>query len=150
MPDRPRACAPPRRRPTPPCGHEPPGRPCPPARLYPCGWRCDAHSPAALAGRAVPVPDPALTLDALRAAHRAAAHHAREHPVTGPHATHVVRLGAEGAPALATCDCGWCEDAPGAAGAARACWAHLAAQPPPPAVAGHPARGRDHHEEAGR
>lgn len=39
-----------------------------PARLYPCGGRCYAHSPAALAGHTVPIPDPARTLKALRAA----------------------------------------------------------------------------------
>lgn len=40
-----------------------------PARLYPCGLRCDPHSPAAVAGHTVPVPDPARTAAALRAAH---------------------------------------------------------------------------------
>ena len=38
------------------------------ARLYPAGLRCGACSPAALAGRTVPVPDPAATLLALRRA----------------------------------------------------------------------------------
>ena len=40
------------------------------ARLYPAGWRCDAHSPWALAGRPNPDSqvDPARTLDALRIA----------------------------------------------------------------------------------
>ncbi|WP_158673853.1 hypothetical protein [Streptomyces klenkii] len=35
------------------CNH---GRtPCgAPARFYPCGWRCDRHQPALLAGRAPP------------------------------------------------------------------------------------------------
>lgn len=28
------------------------------ARLYPCGWRCALHSPAALAGRSEPPPGP--------------------------------------------------------------------------------------------
>lgn len=37
-----------------------------PGRLYLCGPRCDDHSPAALAGRAVPVPDPRHTIDGLR------------------------------------------------------------------------------------
>jgi hypothetical protein len=41
-----------------------------PARLYPCGLRCDAHSPWVLAGRPNPEKqvDPATTLDALRTA----------------------------------------------------------------------------------
>ncbi|MFJ3705059.1 MULTISPECIES: hypothetical protein [unclassified Streptomyces] len=29
-----------------------------PARLYPCGWRCDLHTPAALQGRPEPEPGP--------------------------------------------------------------------------------------------
>lgn len=28
------------------------------ARLYPCGWRCDRHTPAALQGRPEPPPGP--------------------------------------------------------------------------------------------
>ena len=35
-----------------------------PARLYPCGRRCDEHAPLPLP----PAPDPARTLDGLRAA----------------------------------------------------------------------------------
>ena len=35
-----------------------------PARLYPCGDRCDQHAPRPIP----PVPDPARTLDGLRAA----------------------------------------------------------------------------------
>lgn len=30
----------------------------PPARLYPCGWRCDIHTPAALQGQPEPPPGP--------------------------------------------------------------------------------------------
>jgi len=37
---------------------------CGPARLFPCGWRCDEHRPLPVP----PVPDPALTLDGLRIA----------------------------------------------------------------------------------
>lgn len=42
------------------------------ARLYPCGPRCDAHSPAAVSGRPVPVPAPEWTAKAFRerAGHR--------------------------------------------------------------------------------
>ncbi|MFG2993984.1 hypothetical protein ACGFZK_32615 [Streptomyces sp. NPDC048257] len=29
-----------------------------PARLYPCGWRCDRHTPNALAGRPETPPGP--------------------------------------------------------------------------------------------
>ena len=36
--------------------------------LYPDGWRCAAHTPAAIAGRPETVPDPALTLAGIRAA----------------------------------------------------------------------------------
>lgn len=32
-----------------------------PARLYPCGWRCVRHTPAAQAGRPEPVPGPGYT-----------------------------------------------------------------------------------------
>jgi hypothetical protein len=39
-----------------------------PARLYPCGGRCDQHSPATLAGHVVPTPDPARGLKSIRAA----------------------------------------------------------------------------------
>lgn len=41
-----------------------------PARLYPCGWRCDEHAPWALAGRPNPMSrvDPTRTIDGLRAA----------------------------------------------------------------------------------
>lgn len=28
------------------------------ARLYPCGWRCDRHTPAAMAGRPETPPGP--------------------------------------------------------------------------------------------
>jgi hypothetical protein len=38
------------------------------AELYPCGWRCLPHSPAAVAGRVVPAPPADSTLTALRAA----------------------------------------------------------------------------------
>lgn len=37
-----------------------------PARGYVCGPRCDKHSPATLAGRTVPVPDPQWTAEAFR------------------------------------------------------------------------------------
>lgn len=47
---------------------------CGPARPYICGPRCDTHSPAAVAGRTVPVPDPALTMEGLRAQAAAASH----------------------------------------------------------------------------
>jgi hypothetical protein len=41
----------PRRRVAQPCGHC--NVPCgQPARLYPCGWRCDDHSPGAIRARA--------------------------------------------------------------------------------------------------
>jgi len=40
----------------------------PDSRLYPAGQRCDRHSPAAIAGRTVPTPDPDLTLLGLRQA----------------------------------------------------------------------------------
>lgn len=48
------------------------------ARLYPCGWRCDEHSPWALAGRPNPdsLIDPTRTLEALRAAAGTDAMHA--------------------------------------------------------------------------
>ena len=37
------------------------------ARLYSCGWRCDRHSPWALAGkRSLPKPDPERTAQGLR------------------------------------------------------------------------------------
>ena len=36
--------------------------------LYTDGWRCAAHTPAAIAGRPETVPDPALTLAGIRAA----------------------------------------------------------------------------------
>ena len=40
-----------------------------PARLYPAGWACPQHTPAASAGRPEPpTPDPARTLDGLRKA----------------------------------------------------------------------------------
>lgn len=42
------------------CEYDCPG----PARLYPCGWRCHDHAPRPLP----PTPDPALTVDGLRAA----------------------------------------------------------------------------------
>ncbi|MEV8042433.1 hypothetical protein AB0P02_01130 [Streptomyces griseoluteus] len=31
-----------------------------PARLYPCGWRCNTHAPWALAGQPEPKPGPGL------------------------------------------------------------------------------------------
>jgi hypothetical protein len=37
-----------------PTGDHSPGN----ARFYPCGWRCDQHSPWALAGRPEPQPGP--------------------------------------------------------------------------------------------
>jgi hypothetical protein len=40
----------------------------PDARRYLPGVRCPAHTPAAIAGRAETVPDPARTLEGLRAA----------------------------------------------------------------------------------
>jgi len=39
-----------------------------PGRLYLPGSRCPAHTPAALAGRTVPVPDPGRTLAAISTA----------------------------------------------------------------------------------
>lgn len=46
------------------CGHPD----CPnPTRLYPSGYWCDDHCPAARAGRSIPVPDPTMTAAALRA-----------------------------------------------------------------------------------
>ncbi len=52
------------------CEHYTHGAHCgAPARArYGTGWACDAHTPAALAGRTEVVPDPARTLDGLRAA----------------------------------------------------------------------------------
>lgn len=45
-----------------------------PPRPYPCGWRCDTHSPWNLAGRTLPNPDPARTIEGLRAGLAAASH----------------------------------------------------------------------------
>ncbi|MFD8596993.1 hypothetical protein ACFV1L_18525 [Kitasatospora sp. NPDC059646] len=36
-----------------------------PARLYPCGWRCPAHTPAAVAGVPEAPPGPGYTPQAL-------------------------------------------------------------------------------------
>ncbi|MFD5081891.1 hypothetical protein ACFWOG_04515 [Kitasatospora sp. NPDC058406] len=40
-----------------PCGAD--------GRLYPCGWRCPTHTPAAQAGRPEPEPGPGYTPQAL-------------------------------------------------------------------------------------
>lgn len=50
------------------CGHQIGDVQCDrrPARLYGPGPRCKHHTPAAIAGRDEPVPDPDLTLDAMR------------------------------------------------------------------------------------
>lgn len=46
--------APPARRRRPACDVPQPSHDLTYARLYPCGWRCDRHSPWALAGRTAP------------------------------------------------------------------------------------------------
>ena len=51
-----------------PCGYYTAGGHCraTPTRRYMQGPRCATHSPAAVAGRPEPAPDPALTLTGLR------------------------------------------------------------------------------------
>lgn len=52
-----------------PCGHWTDGAACgttDDVDRYLVGPRCRAHSPAALAGRVVPTPDPAATVEGLR------------------------------------------------------------------------------------
>jgi len=51
-----------------PCGYYTAGGHCraTPTRRYLQGPRCATHSPAAVAGRPEPAPDPALTLTGLR------------------------------------------------------------------------------------
>ena len=40
------------------------------ARLYPSGTYCDPHSPAAMSGRPIPIPDPQWTAKAFRERNR--------------------------------------------------------------------------------
>lgn len=53
-----------------PCEHETAGTLCghPTRRRYLTGWKCATHTPAALADRPETTPDPARTLNGLRAA----------------------------------------------------------------------------------